>query len=70
MEGCIQSWTDDLDILLSIKHSIILLKCTLKHETIICKKKLVKIIAYESSVLHKTPVNLSGYSRKGSFWPV
>ena len=70
MEGCIQSLTDDLDMELSAKHSIIFLKCTLKHETIISKKKLVKIIAYESSVLQKTPVNLSGYSEKGSFWPV
>ena len=65
MEGCIQSLTDDLDIKLSVKHSIIFLKCTLKHETTISKKKLVKIIAYVSSVLQKTPVNLSGYSEKG-----
>ena len=70
MEGCIQSLTDDLDIELSVEHSIIFLKCTLKHETIISKKKLVKMIAYESSVLRKTPVNLSGYSEKGSFWLV
>ena len=70
MEGCIQSLTDDLDIYLSVKHIIIFLKCTLKYETIISKKKLVKIIAYVSSVLQKTPVNLSGYSEKGSCWPV
>ena len=70
MEGCIQSLTDDLDIYFSVKHSIIFLKCTLKHETIISKKKLVKVIAYLSSMLQETPVNLSGYSEKGSFWTV
>ena len=70
MERCIQSLTDDLDIQLSVKHSIIFLKCTLKHETIISKKKLVKIIDYVSSVLQKTQVNLPGYSEKGSFWTV
>ena len=53
MEGCIQSLTDDLDIELSVEHSFIFLKCTLKPKTIISKKKLVKIIAYVSSVLQK-----------------
>ena len=34
------------------------------------QKELVKIITYESSVIQETPVNLSGYSEKASFWPV
>ena len=58
MEGCIQSLTDDLDIELSVEHSIMFLKCSLKHETIISKKKLVKIIAYESPVLQKNTSKL------------
>ena len=70
MEGCIQSLVDDLDILCSVKHRIVFLKCVLKHETIISNNKLVKIIAYVSSVLQKTPVNLSGYIEKWSFWLV
>ena len=44
VEGCYQSLTDDF-FQLSAKYSIILLKCTLKHDTIISKKKLVKMIA-------------------------
>ena len=44
MEGCIQSLTDGLDIYLSVKKSIIFLKCTLKQEIIITTKEFVKII--------------------------
>ena len=70
MEGCIQSLTDNLYILLSVKHSTIFLKYKLIHETIISKKKLVKLIAFMSSVLQKTQINLTGLNEKWSFWPV
>ena len=67
MEGCIQSLTDDFDILLSVKHRIIFLKCTLKHETIISKKKLVTIIAYVSSVLQKHRQTCLATMKNGRF---
>ena len=45
VEGCYQkSLTKDF-LKLSAKYRSILLKCALKHETIISKKKLVKMIA-------------------------
>ena len=69
MRGCCQSLTydNDLDIYLSAKRSILRLECTLKHETIISKKKLVKIIAYVSPVLQKHRKFCLATMKKGPF---